>query len=212
MKVLVTHYFPNYQELANITNPNKQKYCDQHGYVFMPYCGDYIALDPGFQRIKILRDLLNIQTVEYIFWQGVDTMVMNFNKKWDEFIDEEHDFFITKDNNDAQINADSFIIKNTDWSKKWLEMVLSKESEYSSDCWKEQRCMMHNQDKPEWKDKIKILPQNSINSYFYDLYKWPETSKGHFQKGDYLYHGPGLSLQERLTLFTSPRVQDNIVY
>ena len=37
-KAVTTLHTPwSYQELADLTNPNKQRYCDKHGYDFIPH-------------------------------------------------------------------------------------------------------------------------------------------------------------------------------
>jgi len=58
-------------------------------------------------------------------------------------------------------------------------------------------------------DRIKIVPQRTINSYNYDLYPGsiPHVYKkdllgndGQWQSGDFLIHWPGIPLAQRLVL------------
>lgn len=212
MRIIATHFLENYRPLADITGSNKESYCFRHGYNFMPFEGEYCPLPFGFQRIQLIRNLLHCESVEWLFWQGVDTMIMNHRISVEEIINPfpEKDFFIAKDING--INADSFIVRRSDWSLKWLDFILSKSEEYKNDCWQEQRVMQHNEGHPDFNSKICILPQNSINSYFYDIYQWPTTTPGHFQSGDFLLHLPGMNLKERLDMFNSDRVKREMVY
>jgi hypothetical protein len=112
------------------------------------------------------------------------------------------------------INAGNFIIKNTEWSKSFLDFILSKVGSFEND-----QCVIeaiHND--PEWKDKIKILNHPSVNSYPYDLYSpsWgvigdriierPTHEEGDWQPGDFIIHLPGKTLLDRLEILKGVEV------
>jgi hypothetical protein len=210
---LLSFYTPEYQPLANVTLPNKQEYCDKLEYLHLVKTTPYGNKDNyyAFQRIQYLRDLLfaSENDLEAVLVLNIHTMVMNFNTKIESFLDNEHDFYICKDVNG--INAGTFLIKKSDWSKKWLDFILSKESVHKNHCWFEQKLIQDNWELPEFKDKVKILPHPSINSYFYNIYNWPETTPGHFNKGDFILHLPGLGMEQRINIFKSDAVKDKII-
>ncbi len=210
---ILSFYTPDYQDLANITLLNKDDYCVKNEYEHIKATTPFGNPDNyyAFQRIAYLRDLLFNKTnnTDYVWVLNIHTMIMNFNTRVEQFLDEQHDFYISKDVNN--INAGSFIIKKTDWSKKWLDFILSKESSHKNHCWFEQKIMIDNWQNQEFKDKIKILEHPSINSYFYDLYNHTPSTPGNFNKGDFVLHLPGLNKQQRIDIFTSDRVMKNII-
>ena len=223
--LIVTHYLENYSQLGELTTKNKGNYADRHGYDLFAQIGNYCDWGFDFQRIKIIYDLLfkdraemrengrplgYMKIPDVIWWLGCDTMVMNMTKPVTDFLmPENKSLYIHKDVNG--INNDSFLIRRTEWSKKWLEFVMSKEPEYKGDCWESQRVFQHYVEKPEWNNQVEILSHPGVNSYFYDEYNWPETTPGHIRKGDLLLHLPGMRLDQRMNIFTSQRVKDLMI-
>ncbi len=209
MKIqIITQCLENYSELSDITNQNKQEYCRKHGYNFLPFIGNYTNGPFGFQRLHLIKD--NLSKYDYIFWQGCDTLIMNFQKRIEGLVDGlDFDFFITKDVHG--LNSDSFIIKNSEWSFRFLEFLIGKTDEYANDCWAEQRAMMHNENHPDFKPRILFLPQNSFNSYFYEYYNRGTDTPGQYHRGDFLLHLPGMNIKQRIEIFKSERVQSNII-
>lgn len=75
------------------------------------------------------------------------------------------------------------------------------------DKWYEQQVIIDHQE--EFKGITKILPQKAINAYNYPLYHRhsPETQRdvdgnwGQWERGDFLLHIPGCSLEDRLRVF-----------
>lgn len=207
---IVTHYLPNHQSLADITSPNKKEYCERHGYDFIEVKNNYNDKTFDFQRVWIIYDLLFGKNYDAVWWLGCDTMIMNQTTEVTDFMfPADKSLYIHKDING--INNDSAIYRRTDWSKAWLEFSMSKYDEYKGDCWESQRVMHHFVEKDEWKDGLQILPHSGINSYDYNLYNWPETTPGHFNKGDFVLHLPGCSLAQRLDYFKSSKTLDNII-
>lgn len=205
--LILTHYLLNHQELGAMTSANKKRYADRHGYNFFEQIGNYCEWGFDFQRIQLIYDKLfkSESPPDIIWWLGCDTMIMNQTKKVTDFLlPEDKSLYINKDVNG--INNDSFLIRRTEWTKKWLEFVMSKQPEYKNDCWESQRVFQHFVETDEWKDGLKILDHPAINSYFYDRYSRSEETPGHFNYGDLLLHLPGMTLQERLDTFRSERV------
>jgi hypothetical protein len=208
---VLTSYYANYKSLADLVIPNLQGYCKKNDYVFYNYMLPEGGLHFSFKRMKMLRELLNYGA-DVILCTDIDILITNYNTKIERFLDSEHDFYITKDVNG--INAGNFIIKNTDWSKSFLDFILSKVDSFEND-----QCVIeaiHND--PEWKDKIKILSHPSVNSYPYDLYapSWgaigdriierPTHEEGDWKAGDFLIHLPGMTLDKRIEILKGVEV------
>jgi hypothetical protein len=193
-----------YQPLADLTwNQNKQQYCERHGYLGINWTSGFDKnITGGFERCRLIKELFETQKeVEWVWWTGCDAMITNFTIKIEDKILPDYDLIIATDCN--EINNDSFLIKNTAWSKKWLQDIYNSWPKYKTAMFLEQQAMIDSY--PDNKDKIKIVPQRYLNAYKNDLY--PHQSKydllgndGTWQNSDWLIHWPGTSLDLRLQL------------
>jgi hypothetical protein len=225
MKTLIlSQNLDNYEELAKLTNANKCQYCDNWPEChFMAYLGHYNKKLPlGMQKIELIDAIL--PDYDLIWWQDTDSMIMNFSKDIESFVDDNFSFYISRDINCT--NGGSFIIKNNANGKKILNTMLDKIPDYTHHGLQESAMIRDMYQQQEWQKIIKILPQSGekgINSYFEDLYYWiygievfekrrTEGNNCQFQRGDFLVHWPGCSLEHRIHLAKSERVLSNIIY
>jgi hypothetical protein len=193
-----------YQPLADLTwNQNKQQYCERHGYLGLNWTNDFDKTIPGgFERCRLIKELFEKRKdIEWVWWTGCDAMITNHTVKIEDKIISDYDLIIATDCN--EINNDSFLIKNTEWSKNWLQEIYDSLPKYRTAMFLEQQAMIDSI--PANKEKIKIVPQRYLNAYKNDLY--PHQSKydllgndGTWQKGDWLIHWPGTSLDLRIQL------------
>lgn len=211
---LLTFYLSNYQELANLIVPERRKYCEKHDYENLVVVGPYKEKDwyYAYDRLVFVRDYLDSnKNMEFIFVLNIQSVITNFTKKITDFTDDTYDCWVTKDV--GGINCGSMIFRNSDWTKKWLDFIISKEPEYRNDCWHEQRCFQHNWMEPKWAHKINLLPQNSINSYLYTWFPpWNEKTSGHWKSGDFILSMPGTDLKRRLEVVRSEEMKNRIIY
>ena len=196
---LVTLYDQNYKELTDITVvDDKIPYCHRHGYNFHACTSDF-DWGFGFTKVQFIIDLFKEYGYEWIYWSGTDTLIMNHSIKLESIIDNDYHFIVSKDCHD--INADSFLIRNSKEGISYLEFIMSQYEAYKGDCWLEQRVMIHNENVEPWKSYTKIVPQRTFNSYLYELYnRDPKSEPGQFKEGDFLLHLPGLSLEDRIRI------------
>lgn len=214
--ILVTSYDEAYAPLAQITwNQNKIPYADLHGYDTQALTGGfkYPVKHMGFQRLELVVELLKANQHDWIYVIGTDTMITNFTIKLEDLIDEDYDFIISVDC--LNLNNDSFLVKNSPLSIKWLEHICSLREQYADAFWLEQSAMIDTLDMMG--DKIKIVPQRYFNSY--DYWQYPQDYEPHVKKvdilgesgqwepGDFLIHWPGLTLERRIQLATEKLTQ-----
>lgn len=205
---ILTLYFDNYQPLADIVLPNLREYCRKHDYHFYHYQEkNRDGVSYGFSKLELLLLVLYENKHDYIFVTDLDIFITNPEIKIESFIDDQHDFFITEDVNG--INAGSFIIRNTEWSKRWIEFILSQREGFAN----EQLVMQKFMWLKKWRTKIKVLDHPSINSYPYPEYlsewkqfagdaEYPTHEEGNWQEGDFILHLPALSLERRIEIFS----------
>lgn len=205
---LLTFYSPHYQKVADLTSPGKEEYCEKNDYKHLIKIGSYknANLYYAIDRLIYLYDILFDQPPEddylvpdAVWVLNVQSIVTNYNKKIEDLIDADHDFYISPDV--GGLNAGSFIVKKSDWSKKWLEEVI-KLAPNVNHCHWEQTAMQHLHIKEEFRPKIKILRQDDLNSYDYTLYRpnWNENTLGHWHSGDLAISLPGLTIDQRMEL------------
>lgn len=215
---LLTHYIPtpkeDYQVIADLTIPAKEAYCQRFGYRHMIHCGSYgnERLYWAIQRLQLVYDYLfsAVNDVDAVWVLNPQSLVTSFKKDVADYITPEHDFWITADING--LNAGSFIIRKSEWSKQWLKMLIDKASN-TQDCWYEQRQMQNHYQLADWRDKIKVLDHPSIQDYDYvGLYnRGPETA-GQWRKGSLVLSLPGTTFEHRVRYITAFLAGNNIDY
>lgn len=189
----------SYKELADYTfTKNLEPYCNLHGYKIICKNTDL----PGdrsiyFEKIKIMRDAMEDSSIEWIWWLDCDAIVTNYHIKLDSIIDNQYDIIISSDWNG--INCGSFLVKNSNRGKAWLDMIYSFRDvpRYKNHQWPEQAVMMETAHL--YTDIMKVVPQKTLNSYYYSLYMpeehlWRDrlNTNGNWTVGDFVIHFPGM--------------------
>jgi hypothetical protein len=196
-------YTRSWKPIADIVLPNLWEYCKKHGYDWDimrfddPYPSDF-----GFNKLIHSKRLLS--TYDFVWSLDLDTLITNHDKKVEDFIDNKHDFFITKDVNG--INAGSFIVRKSEYSLFLLEWLLALKGEEGMHC--EQDAINFYYKVYENK-KIKILPHPSINSYMYELYpehNITEEKDGQWKEGSFVLHLPGIGMKTREHILKETKV------
>jgi hypothetical protein len=187
------------EPLAQLTwHKNKKLYCDLKGY--SAALKEQNTHYSGFDKILFLDALVNENKYDWILWCDCDTLITNFNKNIEDLFDENYHFFLTTDANG--INGGVFLFRTNQQGLSYLNHIKEKMYELAHQnqyrFGEEQNAMMKTYQDSEFKNIIKILPQKSMNSYDYDLYKYDRTSsidklgtQGHWEKGDFIIHIPG---------------------
>jgi hypothetical protein len=219
---LVTIYTDHIKELAKITvEYNKRRYCRKHNYDLIIKKDNFILSHYGFEKIRLIIELLKTNKYDWLFWCGSDTLITNFNIKIEDLIDNNYHFIIANDVWDW--NADSFLIRNSLEAIGFFEEVLSLKDTYVDEnnnardfgkrlpdggarAWGEQGVMVDLKEK--YATITKEVPQKVLNSYLYKMYPSPWHQKGldckgndgTWSDGDFLVHWPGMSDDLRLQL------------
>jgi hypothetical protein len=208
---VVSLYDDNYKELADITLENNcREYCKIHNYDCHIKKDNFGLEHLGFEKIRLLLELLKTNKYDWIYWRGADTLITNFQIKLENLIDPNYHFLISLDVHG--INSDSLFIKNSPQGIKLFEDILS----YSNTAPEEQLVINYLYGNNQ--DIIKLIPQKLMNSYNYSLYTSEEpwnvygvqhecTPKqdqlgyyGGWDIGDFLLHWPGIRNDKRIEL------------
>ena len=106
--------------------PNKQKYCNKHGYTFLPYTKS-LNEDYHPSWSKILYLIKHLKKFEWLVLTDADTYVINSDIKLENFIKGNKQFIIQCDTeeNYTAINTGVIFVKNSqfchDLLKIWWE-------------------------------------------------------------------------------------------
>jgi len=215
--IFTSHTPDAYQELADISIPNKAEYCKRWGYplIVYKYTPENVSLgyyNVGFEvllRIKqLLRSTIGVAEIDWVWQLGIDTMITNFTKPLDEYVDNKYDFIIASDFN--FLNAHSYFVRNSAHGLAWVDHLLSLYPEYANTMGREQWAMIAEYKKYPWNEIVKEVPQKLINAYQYDLYdyRYPAAAahsdhrgdNGEWEPGSLLIHFPDTHLPQRVEL------------
>lgn len=192
-------YSDSWKGLADIVLPNANEYAHKHGYYIL--FKSYPDVFSGYEKIRHINAIFKTLVVDAVWSLDLDTLITNHTKKIEDFIDNEHDYFICKDYN--SINAGSFIIRKSEWSENFMQYVMEQEGKEKMYC--EQNGIEAYMKEFPNDEKIKILPHPSINSYLYENYPDipPQThEQGEWIEGDFLLHLPGIGLEKRIEIMS----------
>lgn len=201
---VVTMWGERYKDVAEITVPVMKRYCLKHNYDFWEH---KIENDNrySYKKHEFFQKLFKTDT-DVIFYLDADALITNSNFKVEDFIDEEHDLFVTEDPNG--VNLGVLILKNNK-TGQWLnEFILSQRDKFVV----EQDVVNDLIKSPFFNHQffIKILPHPSINSYPYEYYsEFPDMKHedGNWREGDFVCHVPGLALDKRIEILKSIHTQ-----
>lgn len=208
MIVMCTEYGSNYSGIAAITVPIMKMYCERHGYQFRELILEGTGNEYAYKKIEFFNELFEDENVDAIFYLDADALPTNHTIKIQKFIDDEHDLFITE--HLMELNGGSLIIKNTKLGRLMNSSILALKKKLEN----EQNAVQYLRDTTLFRERMKILPHPSINSFNYELYpECPDIRKreqGHWHKKDFIFHAPGLSISKREEVLNN--IKEHIVY
>jgi hypothetical protein len=199
MRIAVINGFnrsPDNDKLAAITCPNKQEYCDKHGYTYIKKIEHLRDRHPVWLRLAAARE--HLANFDGVWLNDLDTIILNMDVELDDFF--KADFTANIDR--LGFNASSIFIRNTPWAHQFLAGVWEHGREYDADKWREQTAIAMRLFM-EPKDKWAVLPQRECNSYMHELYyggrlNYPD---GEYQPGDFVLHLPAIPTVTRIAVF-----------
>ena len=133
----------NFDNIMEMTIPNKQSYCDKHGYHL--YDESTRSLDtsrpPSWSKIRAALQMMNRNNnnnnetettttttgtepkCEWIFWLDADTVIMNSMKRVEDFLPLRNSTvnLIFTEQKGPSWNAGAWLIRNNEWSYEFLK-------------------------------------------------------------------------------------------
>jgi len=105
---------------SQISNDNSKRYCAKHGYDFLCY-KNQIDKTRSVIQSKIYLVIANIQKYDWILMKDADSLFYNFDRKIEDYINENSYIIGSTHLNQATLNAGALLIKCNEYNKKHLE-------------------------------------------------------------------------------------------
>ncbi|KAF8924966.1 hypothetical protein BGZ47_003555, partial [Haplosporangium gracile] len=119
------------------------------------------SYSPAWAKIRILKEELDRDESDWIFWIDTDALITNMDISLERFLDNRYSLVITPDLN--FLNAGVFLLRVNNWSGYYVRELLSRMGEGSN----EQDWMIKLLEDPSYESDrhVKYLPQCSFNGY-----------------------------------------------
>jgi hypothetical protein len=169
-----------YKEKTKWTTVNKKSYCARHGYEFIEDESIWDKSKP-IPWSKILLLLKYIDQYDYLVWIDADILIMNMDTKIETFIARYPGYDQISGSDWKMQNTGVWIIKNTDFSKRFLTEVWDNVYDEKGDPkerymnW-EQGSVINLMDRNvlNCKERIRVTYPEEMNSYWFNYFP------GHF--------------------------------
>ncbi|MCX6783252.1 MAG: hypothetical protein NTZ20_04700 [Candidatus Levybacteria bacterium] len=203
MFVVASFNNENMEDMAQITDKVKERYCDKHSYLWYCKKNNWHSSDMGFARVHLVNEIFNnVPDTEWIFLVDCDAIITNTNIKIEDRIDNNFHAIYTVYHNGLNVGVALF--RNSPEGRKYINDILSIEGQYINHPWKEQQAIIDNYD--TYKSITKIVPARFMNSLQAQLYDKNQLSSEFdlsgnsmlWQPGDWALHWPGVPHKYRI--------------
>jgi hypothetical protein len=174
MNIVLAQFFtPNlsYGEFSKAIN---EKYCQEKGYTYHLESDEQKIRNglegraPTWYKPKLLLEVLETKNPDYVLFLDADAIVLNNNHRIEDFIVDGIDILAADDHGPSKLNAGVFIVKNTSWTKEYLQKwwdICKEYPKYENGLWHDQTCFGILMDRtPDLNNHVKIINNNVINS------------------------------------------------
>jgi len=164
-----------YKEIVKYGQKTIKKYTEIHNYGFHDDDNLYDKKrSPAWSKILLLSKYMKTE-YDYVIWIDADTIIMSPNVKIEDIIEchmDGNDILVAQDC--KLINTGVIIIKNTEWSRKFIDLIYDQEQFIEHGNWEQAAFIDLLQNNISNSSKhVKVLnlsEQNLINSYHYSFF------------------------------------------
>ncbi len=132
---LTTYFDKDFEEMGNLCLKSMKKYAKKFN-LNIKLMNQIKSNRPApWNKILIVKELL--KSYEYVFWLDADAIFVRFDKDIRDEIEDGKDFYLAKVKirGEEIPNSGVFLIKNTEWSKKFLQDVWNKKEYIYHNYW-----------------------------------------------------------------------------
>lgn len=159
--------------MGDLAAKNKIEYCSNYGYDYLEEDNSiYDDLYPHPSWSKINSIINNMNKYDWIFWSDVDSLIMNFNTRLHEFVDDNYNFigsiFYSTYAKCNVLHTGNFLIKCDELSKTILNE--SFETLNSGHMLREEWGLSKTLLKRGINDYVKLYPEKTFATWVKDKY------------------------------------------
>lgn len=185
MKILVCSFENRVNDpLYKVVNDNHKRYCEHNDYEYVEindFSKYHVRNHDVWHKFDVIKEVFEKHEFDYMLYvDGMDTLFTNFNKRIEDFIVDESEIFLSKDDKGGRCkwdygwNIGVILFKKTDRVKHfvdmmttdWLYDLFSTLSMTRIVHFLEQSAMEWAfENLEEWKGLVKEIPAKSFNSY-----------------------------------------------
>lgn len=184
-----------YRQTVRLCVASQEAHAKQHGYTRITDESAYDATRAhSWSKIPLFRKYLG--KYDYLVWIDADVLIMNQDRKIEEFIrllPDSKFLLIGRDVNN--LNAGIFVMKNCPLAHEFLEDVWNK-TQYLNHEWWEQAAIIDLYGSPKYKSGFEVIPRKYIS--IMNAFDFRIDSKVHWRPGDFCIHFAGIHHQESL--------------
>lgn len=201
MKIGVfTLFNGSYKPVSDITLPNLQEYCDRHGYELTPYENPALIRDIVWDRIDVI--LHTLHKYDWLVYFDSDVLVTNHHIKLEEFLT--RDIVLSesiREDGSIHLNDGVLFVRNSQFSIDILKQAWSYHGRPGVFCAQDafELIQPHSY-------AFSVERQKRFNSFLYNEYGMPITTRGHWTPGDFALHLPGRTTERRVEIFTNTEI------
>ncbi len=169
---LLTYATANIHSYAKYSSSINKMYAIMHKYSFLTFSpatgSEHDKMDQRWNRVKILLDLLSADPhgSEYFVWMDADLIVADFSLRLEDVILQHSsaDVIISSEFHaeTGVANTGCFIVRNSQWSRDFLQRWWNSERSYAHDQILFDR--LYRSLLPGVTDRIAVLPTTALNS------------------------------------------------
>lgn len=164
-----------YRQITECSRINKLEYCNKHDYVFIEDNSVYNQNKPiPWSKLLLINRYLN--QFDYLVWVDADILIMNPEIKIESFIEKYSNYDLICGSDWKMINTGFMIIKNTDFSRNFIDKVYNNEYDPMSSGeryqnWEQGSFIhLHDNNYLNCKERIKVTEPIEMNSYWFNFY------------------------------------------
>lgn len=181
MKIVVAQFYSENVVYGNYAREINERYCNLQGYTYFA--------ETNTEKIKnnlqgrswtwykphLLREVFTQHPdCDYVLFLDIDAVFSTDTRRIEEFIDDTSNIIMTNDYGPSIVNAGVMLVKNTDWSKTFLNDwwdICEEFPQFKTGLWHDQTCLGFLYQKID-KSKFKIIDASDLNSMHYDENKF----------------------------------------
>ena len=181
MKIVVTQFYTENVVYGNFAKEINERYCNQQGYTYFA--------ETSTEKIKnsiegrswtwykphLIKEVFTLHPdCDYVLFLDIDAVFSTDTRRIEEFIDDTSDIIMTNDYGPSLVNAGVMLVKNTEWSKQYMDNwwnICEEFPQYKTGLWHDQTCIGLLYERID-KSKFKVIDALDFNAREYNEQKF----------------------------------------